>query len=124
MNLNRYCFLISQNISADLKGPKIRYKLHYGRCKGPLFRDATRHNTGFESGIWLLQFLFIALKTYYFPRDLDSIFLYHGILCRNICCIVNKVTGIIIILFPNLLLKGFMRYVLIVYTRISAIIYT
>ena len=37
MNLNR-CFLISQNISADLKGPKAKYKLHYGRCTGPLFR--------------------------------------------------------------------------------------
>ena len=36
MNLNRYFFLISQNISADLKGPKIKYKLHYGRCTGPL----------------------------------------------------------------------------------------
>ena len=34
MNLNRSCFLISQNISADLKGPKVKYKLHYGRCMG------------------------------------------------------------------------------------------
>ena len=45
MNLNQLCFLISQNISTDLKGPKVKYKLHYGRCTGPLFRDATRHNT-------------------------------------------------------------------------------
>ena len=37
MNLNR-CFLISQNISADIKGPKVKYKVHYGRCTGPLFR--------------------------------------------------------------------------------------
>ena len=26
------CFLISQNISADLKGPKVKYKLHYALC--------------------------------------------------------------------------------------------
>ena len=32
MNLNLKCFLISQNISAALKGPKVKYKLHYGRC--------------------------------------------------------------------------------------------
>ena len=38
-------FPISQNSSADLKGPKVKYKLHYGRCTGPLFRAATRHNT-------------------------------------------------------------------------------
>ena len=44
MNLNQYCFLVSQNISADLKGPKVKYELHYGRCTGTLFRDATRHN--------------------------------------------------------------------------------
>ena len=44
MDLNIY-FLISQNISADLKGPKVKYKLHYGRCTGPLFRAVTRHNT-------------------------------------------------------------------------------
>ena len=30
--------------SADLKGPNVNYKLHKGRCTGPLFRDATRHN--------------------------------------------------------------------------------
>ena len=41
MNLNR-CFLNSY-ISADLKGPKVKYKLHYGRCTWPLFRDATQH---------------------------------------------------------------------------------
>ena len=45
MNLNLIYFLISQNISADLKGPKVKYKLHYGRCTGPLFRAATRQNT-------------------------------------------------------------------------------
>ena len=44
MDLNIY-FLIPQNISVDLKGPKVKYKLHYGRCTGPLFRAATRHNT-------------------------------------------------------------------------------
>ena len=27
-------FLISQNISADLKVPKVEYNLHYGRCTG------------------------------------------------------------------------------------------
>ena len=40
--LNMYIFLISQNISADLKGPKQKYKLHYGRCTGLLFRAATQ----------------------------------------------------------------------------------
>ena len=24
---------------ADLKGPKVKYKLHYRRCTGPLFRE-------------------------------------------------------------------------------------
>ena len=38
MKLNLYYFLISKNISADLKSPKVKYKLHYGRCTGPLFR--------------------------------------------------------------------------------------
>ena len=28
MDPNIYYFLISQNISADLKGPKVKYKLH------------------------------------------------------------------------------------------------
>ena len=44
MGLNIYKFLISQNIFADLKGPKEKYKLHYGRCTGPLLRAATQHN--------------------------------------------------------------------------------
>ena len=34
MNLILQYFLISQNISADLKGPKVKYKLHYERCTG------------------------------------------------------------------------------------------
>ena len=34
MDLNLKHFLISQNISADLKGPKVKYILHYGRCTG------------------------------------------------------------------------------------------
>ena len=29
VNLNRF-FLFSQNIVADLKGPKVKYNLHYG----------------------------------------------------------------------------------------------
>ena len=37
-------FLISQNITTDLKGPNLKYKLHYGRCTGPVYTDATRHN--------------------------------------------------------------------------------
>ena len=37
MGLNIYKFLISQNIFADLKGPKEKYKLHYGRCKTWVF---------------------------------------------------------------------------------------
>ena len=45
MGLNIQNFLISQNISTDLKGPKEKYKLHYGRCTGLLFRAATQHNT-------------------------------------------------------------------------------
>ena len=28
--------MISQNIFAGLKGPKVKYKLNYGRCTGPL----------------------------------------------------------------------------------------
>ena len=42
--LNIQNVLISQNISTDLKGPKEKYKLHYGRCTGLLFRAATQHN--------------------------------------------------------------------------------
>ena len=45
MSLNQSFFLISQNIHADLKGPKIKYKLHYGRCTGRRFTAATMHNT-------------------------------------------------------------------------------
>ena len=36
MGLNIYKFLISQNISANLQGPKEKYKLYYGRCTGLL----------------------------------------------------------------------------------------
>ena len=61
MNLNRYCFLISQNISADLKGPKVKYKLHYGRCTGPLFRDATRHTTSCSDNKFLDRFTFSSI---------------------------------------------------------------
>ena len=43
MGLNIYKFLISQNISADLQGSKEKYKPHYGRCTGLLFRAATQH---------------------------------------------------------------------------------
>ena len=39
MNLNLQYFLISQNISSDLKGPKEKYKLHNGRCKGSLSNE-------------------------------------------------------------------------------------
>ena len=38
MNLSLSYFLISQNISADLKEPKVKYKLHYGRCTGRFLR--------------------------------------------------------------------------------------
>ena len=48
MGLNILKFLISQNISADLKGPKEKYKLHYGRCTGLLFRAALIEETGDE----------------------------------------------------------------------------
>ena len=34
-------FLISQNISADLKGPKVKYYLHYRLCNGPPFMTGT-----------------------------------------------------------------------------------
>ena len=40
MVLNNKKNLISQNIFADLKGPKEKYKLHYGRCTGLIFRAA------------------------------------------------------------------------------------
>ena len=59
MNLNLWYFLISQNISADLKGPKVKYKLHYGRCTGPLFRDATRHNTSCSDNKWKYNYEFL-----------------------------------------------------------------
>ena len=36
-----HLFLISQNIHTDLKGPKIKYKLHYGWCTGRCFMAAT-----------------------------------------------------------------------------------
>ena len=32
----------SQNIHADLKGPKVKYKLHYGWCTGRRFTAATK----------------------------------------------------------------------------------
>ena len=35
---------------ADLKGPKMKYKLHYGWCTGRRFTAATRHNTGCSEG--------------------------------------------------------------------------
>ena len=44
MCLNIYKYLISENIFADLKGPKEKYKLHYEWCTGPLFRAATQQN--------------------------------------------------------------------------------
>ena len=37
-DLNLIYVPISYNISADLKGPKVKYKLHYGRCTGPLIK--------------------------------------------------------------------------------------
>ena len=45
MSLNQSLFLTSKNIHADLKGPKIKYKLHYGWCTGRRFTAATRYNT-------------------------------------------------------------------------------
>ena len=45
MSLNNHLFLISQNIIADLKGPSIKYRLHYDWCTGRRFTAATRHNT-------------------------------------------------------------------------------
>ena len=33
MSINLLYFLISQNISADLKGPKVKYKLHIRHIK-------------------------------------------------------------------------------------------
>ena len=53
MSLNQsfiYLFRISQNIHADLKGPKVKYKLHYGWCTGRRFTAATRHNTSCSEG--------------------------------------------------------------------------
>ena len=43
-------FLISQNTFADLKGPKMKYKLHYGWCMGRRFTAATLHNTSCSEG--------------------------------------------------------------------------
>ena len=39
--LTNHLFLISQNIHADLKGPKIKYKLHCGWCTGRRLTAAT-----------------------------------------------------------------------------------
>ena len=36
---------MSQNILADLKGPKMKYKLHYGWITGRRFTAATLQNT-------------------------------------------------------------------------------
>ena len=49
MSLNQ-SFLISQNIHADLKRPKIKYKLHYGWCTGKRFTATTLHNTSCSEG--------------------------------------------------------------------------
>ena len=53
MSLNQsfiYLFLISQDFHADLKGQKVKYKLHYGWCTGRRFTAATRHNTSCSEG--------------------------------------------------------------------------
>ena len=50
MSKTNHEFLISQNNHADLKGSKMKYKLHYGGCTGRRFTAATLHNTsGSES---------------------------------------------------------------------------
>ena len=38
MNLNVRSFLSSQNIFHDLKGPKVKYNLHYRRVRGDFLR--------------------------------------------------------------------------------------
>ena len=48
--LTNHLFLISQNIHTDLKGPKVKYKLHYGWYTGRRFTAATRHNTSCSEG--------------------------------------------------------------------------
>ena len=48
MSLNQS--FISENIHADLKGPKVKYKLQYGWCTGRRFTAATRHNTSCSEG--------------------------------------------------------------------------
>ena len=42
-------FLSSLNIIADLKGPSVKYNLHYGWCTGRLFRATTWHNTSWSN---------------------------------------------------------------------------
>ena len=42
--------MISQNIHADLKRPKIEYKLHYGWSTGRRFTAVTLHNTNCSEG--------------------------------------------------------------------------
>ena len=49
-SLNQSFILISQNIHADLKEPKIKYKLDYGWCTGRRFTAATLHNTSCSEG--------------------------------------------------------------------------
>ena len=49
MSLNQSFIPISQNIH-DLKGSKIKYKLHYGWCTWRCFTAATLHNTSCIEG--------------------------------------------------------------------------
>ena len=44
-------FLISQNISADLKGPKVKHKLHYGRCTGKATSKVSLDDFN-QGGLW------------------------------------------------------------------------
>ena len=50
MSLKQSFISDSQNIHADLKGPKQKYKLHYGWCTGRCFTAATLHNTSCSEG--------------------------------------------------------------------------
>ena len=49
MSLNQ-SFISNLTIHEDLKGPKIKYKLHYGWYTGRCFTAAALHNTSCSEG--------------------------------------------------------------------------
>ena len=50
MSLNQSFISYFSENHADFKGPKTKYKLHYGRSMGRRFTAATLHNTSCSEG--------------------------------------------------------------------------